>query len=166
MSRITREFIMRVNKPTYDNTPHTLLSLWSVWCIGSNDIFMTFSTRTFEECSRISHVHSFFVSLVWMFGRNREMVFYVESEFLFDNLKWFSCYLTLHYSCEESIYVFLSYFKSDSLLIVLGYTERLEGPTVKGLLWCIVPIPSSRLHFRFCQREVFLSYCLIVTKGW
>jgi hypothetical protein len=83
---------------------------------------------------------------------------------LFNNFEWFSGDFTLDDPSQKSINVSLSYFKSDSLLIVLGYAERLEGRTVKGLLWCIVPVPSFCSYCFFCHGKVFLCYCLIVTK--
>jgi hypothetical protein len=100
-----------------------------------------------------------------MFGRNREMMFYVEGEFLFDDFKWFSCDFTFDDSSQESINVLLGYFKSNDLFIVLGYGERLEVLTVKGLLFFGVPVPSLLSYLFLCHGEVFLCYCLIVAKG-
>ena len=63
--------------------------------IGSNYFFTTASTISLTECSGVSHIHPLLMSLVGMFGWNRESIFYVEYQFLFDNFKWSFTYHAL-----------------------------------------------------------------------
>jgi hypothetical protein len=73
-----------------DNLPITLFThntLCSLWSIGSDNINSTLGTMSLMEFTWVPESHSFFMSLIWMFGRNREMIFYIEDEFLSDNFK-------------------------------------------------------------------------------
>lgn len=81
---------------------------------------MTFSAGSFVEFLWISQVHPFFASLVWMPGRNRNRIFYVEYELLRDNFKWFPSDFTLEHLCEDDINVFLCYGISDDSLIIFS----------------------------------------------
>lgn len=96
-------------------------------CIGGNYRFLALSASPLIEHPRISHIHPLFMSLVGMFGGDGEMVFYVESEFLFDDLERSFCQDALNHSCEEVIDIFLCQIIAHLSLIIFSYREWLHN---------------------------------------
>ena len=123
---------------------------------------MTFGTLPFVECSRISQIHSFLMSLIWMLGRYWNGVFYVKYEFLFNNLEWFLGYLTLYHSCQTFIDILCGSIKSYHFLIILECGKGKIGGSFRFLILFCVPAPSLSSHLRFCHRKVLLSDALII----
>jgi hypothetical protein len=54
-----------------------------------------------------------------MFGRDREIMLYVESEFLLDNFKWFSRDFTFEDTIQNIFYIFLCRIVSDYFFMIL-----------------------------------------------
>gem|GEM_PF-7064686 len=104
------------------------------------------------------------MSLIRMFCWNREFVFYVESEFLFDDLKRFLCYFAENNSAEKRINILLSNFKSHDFLIILRDGKWSEGCSFKYFLWGIIPVPPLFLYLFFGKGKIFLSNSLIIPK--
>lgn len=111
-----------INKLTI--TLLTYNSLWSVWSISGNNVFPTFRTRTLIQRPWISEFHSFFMPLIRMFGWNREMVFYVEGKFLFDNLKWSSGNFTFYDPSQHFINIFLCHIITYLFFIILTNRKK------------------------------------------
>lgn len=59
------------------------------------------------------------MSLVGVFGRDRNVIFYIDDELLFNDFKWFSGYFTMYDAREKFIDIFLSHFISYYFFIIL-----------------------------------------------
>ena len=125
----------------------------------------TIITFSFMESLSISQIISFFVSLVWVFCRKRNSILDIKSELLFDNLKWFPCNITLKYSSDEHIDIFLCRFVTYIFFIVLICRQWCHKRSM--IRWCFFfsfPLPSSFLYFSLWERIIFICYCLVVAK--
>lgn len=116
--------------------------------ISTHNSSTTGTALTLVELVRISLFHAISISLVWMTNRDREMIFYIENELLFDDFEWSFGYFTLNDSCEESINIFLSEIISHDFFIILIDRERcVKRSNIGVFVFTIVPIESS--FFRF-----------------
>lgn len=117
--------------------------LWAIWMEGSNNICTTFRTLSLKELSLVTLKKSLFMSLIWMFSRNRERIFYIEGKFLFNNLKWLPCYFTLNNSGKTVIDISSSGLKSYYSFIILRDRERLViHPMIRRSLFFTLPFQS------------------------
>ena len=142
----------------------TYYFLRSVWRVGRCDRLVTLSASPLPKLPRISHIHSFLMSLIWMLGWNWERIFDVECELLFDDFKWFLCDFTDEDLYQECVDIFLSLFKSDNSLVIVSDRKWIVWCSFKFLYFLVVPIPSLRFHLLLCHREIFLSDCFIIPK--
>ena len=92
---------------------------FSVGCECCGDFFHAFCAGSLVYFSWISLGESVFMSLIWMLLRYLYVVFYMKSEFLLDDFKWFSSDFTLEYTSEDIFYIFLGLFISYYFLIIL-----------------------------------------------
>ena len=99
-----------------------------------------------------------------MFGWDRDRIFNVEYELLFNNLKWLSCDFTLNDSSEGLIDIFCSRIKSYDPFVVLRYRKRGIGSSFKLFVFFCVPIPALCFHPLLGHGEIFIGYCLIVSE--
>ena len=93
--------------------------LRTIFRVGTHYFCSTFCTRSLMQFVRISVAHTLFVSLIWMSRRDREVIFDIKYEFLFDNLERSFGYFTFYNSSQEGIDIFLSCFVADYFFIVL-----------------------------------------------
>jgi len=64
------------------------------------------------------------MSLIWMFCRNWNTIFYIKCEFLFYYFKWLLRDFTLNNSIQTFIDIFARYIKSNNLFVILLDGER------------------------------------------
>lgn len=93
------------------------------------------------------------------------MILDIEYEFLFDNFKWFSCYLTFDNTSKERIDIFLCYFIADDFFIILFDGERrIKRADIGIFVFSFMPSESSLFCFLFCEREIIMRYSFIISK--
>ena len=96
------------------------------WLVGRLYVCFTIITLPFMKSLSISQIISFFMSLVWMFCRERNSILDIKCELLLDNFKWFPGYFALEYSSDEDIDIFLCRFVTNLFFIVLICRERCD----------------------------------------
>lgn len=141
--------------------------LGSVRRIGGYNLFLAFSTSPLIQFSRISQIHSFFVSLVWMFGRNWDSVLNIEYELLFDDFKWLFSYFALDNSGEYLVDIFGSGFIAHSSLIILhNWQGSIVNSNIHIFAFSVVPFPSFCFYFFFGHWKILVGDCFVITKWW
>lgn len=70
-------------------TCFTDYSFWTFWWVCGDDFFLALCTFSFIELSLITLQKPITMAYVWMFSGERDAIFYIKSEFLFDDFKRF-----------------------------------------------------------------------------
>ncbi len=131
--------------------------LRAVFRIGTHNCRTTFTTTSLMQFVRISMAHTLSVSLVWMSRRDREVIFDIKDEFLFDNLERSLGYFTFDNTSEERIDIFLGCFVANYFFIVLfDWQWTIKRTNIRVFVFSIVPAKSSLLCFFFCQRQIII----------
>lgn len=91
-----------------------------IYCcfVGSVYLCATVVTFSFMKSLAISEIISFSVALVWMFFWERNAILNIKSELLFYDFKWFLGYLTLQYTPNKGVDIFLCPVIANNSFIV------------------------------------------------
>ena len=131
----------------------TVYGFSSVWSVGTDYVFTTVVTISFEEFSWIPQSESVEVSLVWMSSWYRKMMFSVELQFLSDDTKWFLCYFTLYSPVKYIIwYIFYILWKflcwDDFIYLREGsfIVRPVEPSSVEESFGCLISLSLRACH--------------------